>query len=113
LSAAYAFPDNVFQAVPARAVRDNQDIRPVSIYVASQYARNRWTLVSRVPAGVKPGTPPLKSPESRWLAQAEAISPSALDRIHDTGELGEHAVAGGIDESSVMLLDERIDQLAM
>jgi len=36
-----------------------------------------------------------------------------LDRIHDTGELGEHAVAGGIDESSVMLLDERIDQLAM
>jgi hypothetical protein len=29
----------------------------------------------------------------------------ALDRIHDTGELGEHAVAGGIDEASVMLLD--------
>src|SRR6266851_703677 len=37
----------------------------------------------------------------------------ALDGIHDAGELGEYAVAGGIDEASVMLLDQRIDQLAM
>src|SRR6266852_1446279 len=37
----------------------------------------------------------------------------AFDRIHDAGELGKYAVAGGIDEASMMLLDERIDQLAM
>jgi hypothetical protein len=33
----------------------------------------------------------------------------ALDRIHDAGELGEHTVAGGIDETPMMLLDERVD----
>jgi hypothetical protein len=32
-----------------------------------------------------------------------------LDRIDDAGELGEDAVAGGVDEASVMLLDERVD----
>jgi hypothetical protein len=37
----------------------------------------------------------------------------ALDRIHDARELGEDAVARGINEASVMLLDERIYQLAM
>jgi hypothetical protein len=36
-----------------------------------------------------------------------------LDRIHDAGELGKHAVARGIDEAPVMLLDERVDQLAI
>ncbi len=33
----------------------------------------------------------------------------ALDRIHDAGELGEDTVTRGIDEASVMLLDQRID----
>ena len=36
-----------------------------------------------------------------------------MDRIHDAGELGEYAVARGIDEASVMLLDRRINELAM
>src|SRR5712692_6315370 len=34
---------------------------------------------------------------------------SALDRIHNAGEFREHAIARGIDESSAMLLDKRID----
>jgi hypothetical protein len=34
---------------------------------------------------------------------------SALDGIHDAGKLGEYAVTGGVDEASVMLIDERID----
>ncbi len=33
---------------------------------------------------------------------------SALDRIHDAGEFGEDAIAGGIDEVAAMLLDQRI-----
>ncbi len=33
----------------------------------------------------------------------------ALDRIHDAGELGEHAIARGVDEATVMLIDERIN----
>src|SRR5260370_6864633 len=33
----------------------------------------------------------------------------ALDGIHDAGELRQHAVASGVNEASVMLLDERID----
>jgi hypothetical protein len=37
----------------------------------------------------------------------------ALDRIDDAGELGEYTVARGVDEASVMLLDERVDQPAM
>src|SRR6266851_4648445 len=37
----------------------------------------------------------------------------ALDCIHDAGELGEYTIACGIDEASVMLRNERIDQLAM
>src|SRR6266851_1078892 len=37
----------------------------------------------------------------------------ALDRVDYAGELSQHAVAGGVNESSAMLLDERIDQLAM
>jgi hypothetical protein len=36
-----------------------------------------------------------------------------LNRIHDAGELGQHAIAGEVDEASVVLLDRRIDQLAM
>src|SRR5712692_8253324 len=37
----------------------------------------------------------------------------ALDRVHDAGELGEYAVAGGIDESPAMLLDEPVNQFAV
>src|SRR5713226_5030447 len=37
----------------------------------------------------------------------------ALDRIHDAGKLGQYAIAGGIDEASAMLLDQRIDEFAM
>src|SRR5216683_28163 len=37
----------------------------------------------------------------------------ALDRIHDARELGEYTITGGVDEPSVMLLHQRIDQLAM
>src|SRR5216683_1167263 len=33
----------------------------------------------------------------------------ALDRVHDTRELGEDAIARGVDEASMVLLDERID----
>jgi hypothetical protein len=33
----------------------------------------------------------------------------ALDRVDDAGKLGEDAVNGGIDEPTVMLLDQRID----
>ncbi len=33
----------------------------------------------------------------------------ALDRIHDTGKFGKNAVASGVDDASVTLLDERID----
>jgi hypothetical protein len=33
----------------------------------------------------------------------------ALDRIHDAGEFCQHAVSRGINETSVMLLDERVD----
>jgi hypothetical protein len=32
-----------------------------------------------------------------------------LDRIDDTRELREYAVARGVDEASAVLLDERID----
>jgi len=34
-------------------------------------------------------------------------------RNTDTPRLGETLVAGGIDEAAAMLLDERIDELAM
>src|SRR5713101_8753401 len=37
----------------------------------------------------------------------------ALDRIHDAGELSKNAVTCGINEPSVMLRYQRIDQLAM
>src|SRR6266849_3092984 len=37
----------------------------------------------------------------------------ALDRIHDAGEFRQHAITGRVNEAPVMLLDERIDQLAV
>jgi hypothetical protein len=37
----------------------------------------------------------------------------ALDHIHDTGEFGEYAVAGRIDEAPVVLFDQTVDDLAM
>ena len=37
----------------------------------------------------------------------------ALHRIDHAGELGEHAVAGRVHEPPVMLLDERVDYLAV
>src|ERR1700730_13742608 len=33
----------------------------------------------------------------------------ALDRIHHSGELGQDTVAGGVDESAAVLLDETVD----
>jgi hypothetical protein len=41
------------------------------------------------------------------------ISAAHPDGVHDAGKLSQDAVAGGIDEAPMMLLDERIDQLAM
>jgi hypothetical protein len=37
---------------------------------------------------------------------------SAAHRIHDTGELDQHAVAGGLDYAAAVLADLRVDQLA-
>jgi hypothetical protein len=37
----------------------------------------------------------------------------ALDRIHDAGELREHAVTGGVDEPAAMLLDEGVNDFAI
>ena len=44
---------------------------------------------------------------------AVCISTAHCDRVHDAGELGQHAVAGGVYEAPVMLLDETVDYLAM
>src|SRR5713226_4668991 len=37
----------------------------------------------------------------------------ALHGIHDAGELRQYAITGGVDEAAAMLLDQRIDQLAV
>src|SRR5208337_1131123 len=37
----------------------------------------------------------------------------ALDRVHHAGELGEHAVASGTDESAVVEFDQSVDDFAV
>ena len=41
------------------------------------------------------------------------ISTRALDRVHHARELGEHAVAGGTDESAVVQFDQSVDDFAV